>query len=356
MLEYVGRSQHLQVKRPAGSCCSLASSRSVRNQPKTSPACIDWTMTDVCQWGIGHTPNTVRRLHRPRFQLNQRTLFDGILRSSCCAAFDLSPVDSVSKIHRTSVHHNRLLNTGDPMKTYRTVLVVSIKLLVVVGACRLLNADVVTGVVTDGVDGRFVKLHDPIGKIGFNVFQNNNLYAFNEVQKLTLEQQLQVAPGEFLPAGTVLDSQMVFFDPAVAQTQIGYVDFAGDIIGVISDLPRLNASNQLLGNPTALYAETGFVGLEENDIATVDPLNPQRLLVDWNAANPGDHVRVLTVSADAPILYGDVNLDCAVDLQDISVFVTLLVNGTYQVEGDIDQNGSVNLADIPLFVEILAGN
>ena len=222
------------------------------------------------------------------------------------------------------------------------------------------TGDILTGHVTGGqaydAGGEFVKLHDPIGEIGFNGFQNDNIYAFHEAQSFTLKAALQIGPGNFLSAGTMIDSHMVFFDPNESTTQISDIIFAGEILGVITTANHLLASHDIVGNRTANYSTIGFMGIEEGDIVMVDPLDTNRLLIDWQAASPGDHIRVLTVPADAPTLYGDLNLDCVVNLLDVAPFVDLISNGLFQEEGDMNQDGVVNLLDVAPFVSVLAGN
>ena len=56
------------------------------------------------------------------------------------------------------------------------------------------------------------------------------------------------------------------------------------------------------------------------------------------------------------VLLGDVNLDGAVNLLDVTPFVNRLAKGIFQAEADINQDGSVNLLDVQPFVDILAGN
>ena len=219
-------------------------------------------------------------------------------------------------------------------------------------------ADISTGDVIGGDAfgaGTFVKLHDPIGDIGTNGFQTDNIYAFHEVQNFALPQDLVLDDSTVL-ANTLVDSHMVFFDPDITTTQIGYVEFAGEILGFTGSNPLLISTHGILGNPTANYNTIGFIGLEEGDIVEIDPINPNRLLVNWVAASPGDHIRVLTVPGKAPILLGDVNHDCVVNLLDVEPFVDLLSTGQFQVEADLNQDGSVNLLDVQPFVDVLSGS
>ena len=54
-------------------------------------------------------------------------------------------------------------------------------------------------------------------------------------------------------------------------------------------------------------------------------------------------------------LLGDVNLDGAVDLLDVSPFVAEVVSGGNQCQADINQDGVVDLLDVQPFIEILIG-
>ena len=66
-----------------------------------------------------------------------------------------------------------------------------------------------------------------------------------------------------------------------------------------------------------------------------------------------DAVGLLAVLRE--LILGDVNLDGAVDLLDVSQFVDRLSTGSYQDEADINCDGEVNLLDVAPFIAILAG-
>ena len=63
----------------------------------------------------------------------------------------------------------------------------------------------------------------------------------------------------------------------------------------------------------------------------------------------------LNLVGSAGIIPGDVNLDGAVNFEDISPFISVLMIGEYKAEADIDQNGVVDFADIPTFIQLLIG-
>ena len=56
---------------------------------------------------------------------------------------------------------------------------------------------------------------------------------------------------------------------------------------------------------------------------------------------------------EANLLLGDVNSDGVVDPEDISAFISILINGQYSMNCDVNRDGVVNFADIPPFIEIL---
>ena len=78
---------------------------------------------------------------------------------------------------------------------------------------------------------------------------------------------------------------------------------------------------------------------------------------DGNAGDGTATITSFTLSSapgTGPLL-GDVSLDGTVDFDDISPFITVLANGTFQAEADIDGSTEVDFDDIAGFIEILAG-
>ncbi|MEO1575344.1 MAG: hypothetical protein AAFU65_10345, partial [Pseudomonadota bacterium] len=143
-------------------------------------------------------------------------------------------------------------------------------------------ADVtLTGAVTGGAaaseGGTFVQLCDPIGPVGNNNYQANDLFAFEELQNVTLADDLLLnePSGTVVPAGTVVSSYYVAYDPAASRDIVGSVTFPRDIFGLATSTDLLNDSDYL-GNPTAVYLNPSLRGLEANeDFVTVsgDTLN-----------------------------------------------------------------------------------
>lgn len=95
-----------------------------------------------------------------------------------------------------------------------------------------------------------------------------------------------------IPAGTIVASHYVFFDPGPSEHVIGTVDFDADILG-ITDL----AASDSLANTGVNYLNPGARGLEAGDSVTIS--GPRQILFDTFASSPGDYVRVLTAFSPA---------------------------------------------------------
>ena len=126
-----------------------------------------------------------------------------------------------------------------------------------------------------------------------------------------------------------------------------------------------------LGNQTQSLVEfvaTRTVPLEQGDVngsGTVD--GSDRIIVEaligrtfeengYNLAADIDNNGVIDFQDLAFFcLQGDVNLDGAVDLLDVSLFVVFVTNSIYRCEADINADGSVDLLDVSPFVELLTG-
>ncbi|GAB4520353.1 MAG: hypothetical protein Tsb0010_04680 [Parvularculaceae bacterium] len=166
------------------------------------------------------------------------------------------------------------------------------------------QATIIGGGVTGGSSlsqgGIFIKLSvpftesNPDNTVGENTFQTPNLYGFDEDQNIMIGAELDVNVGTNPQAGDVVASHYIFFDPGPSTSQTGFVDFDAPIFGVATSTSFLQASD-FLANTGVTYQNPGLRGLESGDSAIIDPMNPNRLLVDWTASNPGDYVRVLTM-------------------------------------------------------------
>lgn len=159
------------------------------------------------------------------------------------------------------------------------------------------NAAVIMGELTGGgafnLGGVFEELDPAPGFAVGNDNQNsNNLFAFNEQQSVTLTSAIGG-----LAAGTVVNSHYVFFDPRRNRTVSGYVDFDGDILGVLDTQATLGATDLLLGNVNVNYLNPGARGLEGQDSFNIDG---NRLNISFRASTPGDFIRVLTAVPVVP--------------------------------------------------------
>lgn len=89
-----------------------------------------------------------------------------------------------------------------------------------------------------------------------------------------------------------LQSWLIFFDPLGNQSVRGSVTFGGPIAALFTssaDVTVTSAAYQL--TPTVSYGVHANTGLESGDNAT---FAGNVMMFDWTAADPGDHVRVLT--------------------------------------------------------------
>ena len=169
------------------------------------------------------------------------------------------------------------------------------------------SATIVSGEVTDGISlkkgGRFAKLSvpflesNPENTVGKDTFNNPNLYGFDEDQNIEIANDLVVdilpnSRGEgVIPAGKMVASHYIFYDPRGITTQTGKVTFDSNIIGIITSSLNLSASDRL-ANTGVTYLSPGLRGLESSDRVSIS--GPRTITVDWSAGSPGDYIRVLT--------------------------------------------------------------
>jgi hypothetical protein len=165
------------------------------------------------------------------------------------------------------------------------------------------TADIIGGSVTGGTaqtaGGIFVKLTVPLlnpfgppNSVGNDNFQSPNLYGFDEDQNIVLAAPLTVDVGTSpIPAGTVVASHYIFFDPGPSQHVIGTVDFDSTVLAIITSTGTLAASD-FLADTGVNYLNPANRGLEAGDSVTIS--GPDQILFDTVASSPGDYVRVLT--------------------------------------------------------------
>jgi hypothetical protein len=155
--------------------------------------------------------------------------------------------------------------------------------------------------------GKFVHLSTPWGSVtspvntlGDDSFKDSpNLFAFDERQNFTLTSNLTTQVGETLVlAGTVINSDLVTFEPGIGLSLTGHVDFAARVLGIITSHASMGASN-FLGDPGITYLDPGDIGLEPGDFVTIDSSNPNQIDWDTRASIPGDSVRIITAAIAA---------------------------------------------------------
>lgn len=131
-------------------------------------------------------------------------------------------------------------------------------------------------------------------------------------------------------------------------------NFAGYNIQLLSDGNVLAtvASSQSPGDATFTDISLTYT------VVDGDPLGPLGIRLGTNGVTSGgsatdfDNVRLTATSG--PKL-GDVNLDGAVNFQDIPPFIAILIADGFQTEADCNENGAVDFSDIPAFIAILTG-
>ena len=232
-----------------------------------------------------------------------------------------------------------------------------------------------TGAVTGGsaasAGGEFVQLCDPIGPVGNDNFQLNDLFAFEEMQNVPLAQTLVIDEPimTVLEAGTLVSSYYVAFDPGASRDIVGSITFPGQILGLATSTSPL-ASSDYLGNSSAIYLNPDLRGLESGDFAS---FSSDTLSVTFAASSPGDYIRVLIAGTDSDgdgiaddvdnctlagnaeqldgdadgfgnACDGDFNNDCAVNVVDLGILRTLFFSP--DAEADLNGDGVVNIVDL----------
>jgi hypothetical protein len=102
-----------------------------------------------------------------------------------------------------------------------------------------------------------------------------------------------------------VQSWYLFFDPAGGQSVQATLDFGVPILDVIRTSAGLAASVGTYGIDIDRdgvlddYASRLLMGLEAGDSVLWTP-GGRRLAIDWNAMDPGDHVRVLVQAVPEP--------------------------------------------------------
>ncbi len=184
------------------------------------------------------------------------------------------------------------------------LVVASMMLAISIPAAATITSGTVTGGTALTSGGTFVKLTVPLANpfgppdsVGNDSFQSPNLYGFDEDQNILLTAPLTVNVGASpIPAGTIVASHYVFFDPGPTLHVVGTVDFDAPILGIITTTTQLAASD-FLANTGVDYLNPSARGLEAGDSVTIS--GTDQILFDTVASSPGDYVRVLTAFSPA---------------------------------------------------------
>ena len=172
------------------------------------------------------------------------------------------------------------------------------------------QATIISGVVTGGTaltaGGTFVKLTPPLlnlfgppNSVGNDNFQSPNLFGFDEDQNILITAPLTANVGlNPIPAGTIVASHYIFFDPGPTERVVGTVTFDSDVLAIFTSTGTL-ADTDFLANTGVNYLNPTNRGLEAGDSVTIS--GPQSILFDTTASSPGDYVRVLTAFSPAAV-------------------------------------------------------
>jgi len=149
----------------------------------------------------------------------------------------------------------------------------------------------------------FLKIAPPPAVGNDNQQDTTHLLAFDERQNHTLTVPLTLnitssgVGNVIVPAGTVVSSHYVFYDPAGGASIEGTVTFTDPVLGIIEVDGDLDASAAEVGAPGTAYNSPSLLGLESGDTVSVTGLN--QITFDVTAGSPGDYVRVITVPEPA---------------------------------------------------------
>ncbi len=152
-----------------------------------------------------------------------------------------------------------------------------------------------SSVVASIVGGTVTIIAPPINT-GNDNRQIDQILAFDEQQNVVLTTDLVVdRPAGIIPAGTVISSHYVIYDPPVTASRTATVIVDQNVLGVIYNAATLNNSD-FLGLPTTNYLNSSLRGFEtsEGDSATI--VDPHTVSFNLRAGSPGDYARIITAS------------------------------------------------------------
>ena len=161
-----------------------------------------------------------------------------------------------------------------------------------------------------GVSGQMEILATPTSVTNLSPFDNDAMQIFNEVQNLVLGSALTLrdasgGPDEIIAAGTWISSHMIFLNRTTTGTALvrtGMATFDGIVLGLITSSARLDATDALLGAIWTTYQFSttpgfGNRGLEGNEGAFALSNGGETLALTLRVTQPGDWIRVVTLSA-----------------------------------------------------------
>lgn len=104
----------------------------------------------------------------------------------------------------------------------------------------------------------------------------------------------------FIDEGVVdgVQSWFIFYDAASPVKVDALLQFDHDVLAVYDTRAAIDASTAVYGLASVRYGSRGFTGLEGRDSVT---WAGNMLMLDWNVADRGDHIRVLTAASVTPV-------------------------------------------------------
>jgi hypothetical protein len=178
---------------------------------------------------------------------------------------------------------------------------------------------------------------------------NDHEQGFNEKQGVLLAAPLEVDDGVFIPAGTWVNSHMIFLntDGDTAASDVGVVwTFDGPVLGVMSkNNGSLEvASSPILGAAGTTYPAAPFQarGLEAGDGYSV---SGNTITVSMNVTEPGDWIRVVT----AP------TIEVGIDIKPGSFPNSFNINGNGVIPVAVLGSDTLDVTEIDLSTLSFAG-
>jgi hypothetical protein len=132
---------------------------------------------------------------------------------------------------------------------------------------------------------------EPPLALGKNPFQEKKFFAFYEAQNVILDQKLRVKGG-WIPAGELVSSQYVLYDPRGITRESVTITFDSEILGVITSSKQLKKSD-FLGKSGVSYKRFKMRGREFRDHFTISA-DGKSITFRNRASSPGDYIRIVT--------------------------------------------------------------